>query len=173
MNVLVCYGSLREDSDSKKLALEVEKKLIKEGLDVTVYDPEGLPLFDYVSGEHPKCVELFNLAKWANGMVWISPEYHGGTSGVMKNIIDWIPSRDRAEGSTKGKPLGLVSCTGGAQSFNTINSMNTNGRWLKMLTLPTHVNWAHPWLGMDKTLHERLGQMCTEMRIWTELEPLQ
>ncbi len=38
------------------------------------YNPEGLPLPDGHPDNHPKFIELRDLAAWAEGMVWTSPE---------------------------------------------------------------------------------------------------
>ena len=128
-----------------------------------MYNPKGLPLFDSESYDHPKCVELFDLGLWADSYVWVSPEYHGGPSGVIKNQIDWLPCRDRAVRVTEGKPVAVMSVTGGAQSFNTINQLVLNARWLKMPVVATHYNWSHSHQDRALEDHQRIEKSAQEL----------
>ena len=88
---LLFYGSLRKRSFSKLLALEAARLLEAMGAEVRMFDPAGLPFPDAEPESHPKVQELRQLAQWAEGMVWSSPERHGAMSGIMKAQIDWIP----------------------------------------------------------------------------------
>jgi len=134
--VLVLYGSLREDSYSKKLALESAKILTEFGAEVRIFDPTGLPIFDGESRAHPKVKELVELAIWSEAMVWCSPEIHGNFSSVFKNQIDWIPLSIGAVRPTQGRTLAVMQVTGGSQSFNVVNNLRTLGRWMRMFTIP-------------------------------------
>ena len=60
--VLILYGSLRPESYSKKAAQEAGRILESFGAEVKIYDPEGLPVFDRQTYEHPKVQELHELA---------------------------------------------------------------------------------------------------------------
>ena len=134
--VLVLYGSLREGSYSKKLALESAKILTEFGAEVRVFDPTGLPIFDGESRAHPKVKELVELAIWSEAMVWSSPEIHGNFSSVFKNQIDWIPLSMGAVRPTQGRTLAVMQVSGGSQSFNVVNNLRTLGRWMRMFTIP-------------------------------------
>ena len=164
---LILYGSLRA-GDSQTLAKAVSYQLALKGVEPVIYYPQDLPMFDYESFDHPKTVELHNLALWADSYVWISPEYHGGPSGVLKNVIDWLPGRDRAEKATQGKPVAIMSTTGGAQSFNTINTLTVTARWLKMPVVQTHVNWAHAHEGMSDAIKQRIRAAADEIAQFSE-----
>lgn len=90
--ILILYGSLRERSYSRLLAEESGRILEHMGAEVKIYNPEGLPTFDYDrSVEHSKVQELRELSLWSEGQVWSSPEIHGNMSGHLKTQIDWIP----------------------------------------------------------------------------------
>lgn len=134
--ILVLYGSLRAESNSRKLALNAAQMLEQFGAEVRVFDPEGLPVCDRVSVDHPKVVELRELAQWSEGMVWCSPEIHGAVSSVFKNQIDWIPLSDGAIRPTQGKTLAVMQVNGGSQSFNVVNALRVLGRWMRMFTIP-------------------------------------
>ena len=134
--VLILYGSLRHGSYSRMLAKEAERILSAFGAEVRLFDPLGLPVFDGVRVLHPKVIELRELSKWSEAMVWVSPEVHGNFTSVFKNQIDWIPLSEGSIRPTQGKVLGLMQVTGGSQSFNVVNNLRILGRWMRMFTIP-------------------------------------
>ena len=139
---LMLYGSLRERSYSHLLTYEAARLLTAMGGEVTIYDPTGLPLVDSAPDTHPKVKELRELALWAEGMVWTSPERHGAMTGLLKTQIDWIPLSDGAVRPTQGKTLAVMQVCGGSQSFNAVNQMRILGRWMRMLTIPNQSSVA-------------------------------
>jgi arsenic resistance protein ArsH len=82
--ILVLYGSLRARSYSRLMAEEVMRLMVAFGAEVKTYNPSGLPLPDDVDADHSKVHELRDLAIWAEGMVWISPERHGAMTAILK-----------------------------------------------------------------------------------------
>lgn len=143
--ILLLYGSLREESYSRKAALEAERILQKFGADTRVYDPTDLPVFDRENYEHPKVKELHELAMWSEGMVWSSPEIHGNMTSVIKNQIDWIPLSIGSVRPTQGRTLAVMQVSGGSQSFNAVNSLRLLGRWMRMFTIPNQSSVAKAW----------------------------
>jgi arsenic resistance protein ArsH len=139
---LMLYGSLRERSYSRLLTLEAARLLMAMGGEVKIFDPTGLPLVDSVPDTHPKVQELRQLALWAEGMVWTSPERHGAMTGLLKTQIDWIPLADGAVRPTQGKTLAVMQVCGGSQSFNAVNQMRILGRWMRMVTIPNQSSVA-------------------------------
>jgi len=142
--ILLLYGSLRERSYSKLLALEAARLLQAMGAETRLFDPTGLPLPDATPDSDAKVQELRELALWSEGMVWSSPERHGAMSAVLKAQIDWIPLSQGAVRPTQGKTLALMQVSGGSQSFNALNQMRVLGRWMRMLTSPTSRRWPRP-----------------------------
>jgi arsenic resistance protein ArsH len=139
---LMLYGSLRDRSYSRLLTFEAARLLIAMGGEVKIFDPTGLPLVDSVPDTHPKVQELRQLALWAEGMVWTSPERHGAMTGLLKTQIDWIPLADGAVRPTQGKTLAVMQVCGGSQSFNAVNQMRILGRWMRMITIPNQSSVA-------------------------------
>ena len=139
---LMLYGSLRDRSYSHLLTLEAARLLTAMGGEVRIFDPSGLPLVDSVPDSHAMVQELRQLAQWAEGMVWTSPERHGAMTGLLKTQIDWIPLSDGAVRPTQGKTLAVMQVCGGSQSFNAVNQMRILGRWMRMITIPNQSSVA-------------------------------
>lgn len=139
---LLLYGSLRARSYSRLLTFEAARLLEAMGGEVRVFDPSGLPLPDDAPDAHPKVQELRQLAAWAEGMMWCSPERHGAMTGIMKAQIDWIPLAVGAIRPTQGKTLAVMQVSGGSQSFNAVNQLRVLGRWMRMLTVPNQSSVA-------------------------------
>lgn len=147
---LLLYGSLRERSFSRLAAEEAARILRALGGETRMFNPSGLPLVDDAPADHPKVSELHELAQWAEGMVWSSPERHGAMTGLMKTQIDWIPLSVGAVRPTQGKTLALMQVSGGSQSFNAVNQMRVLGRWMRMLTIPNQSSVAKAYQQFDE-----------------------
>ena len=148
--ILLLYGSVRERSYSRLLSEEAARLLQAMGVDTRTFDPHGMPLPDDAPDTHPKVQELRQLAQWAEGMVWTSPERHGAMTGIMKAQIDWIPLADGAVRPTQGKTLAVMQVSGGSQSFNAVNQLRVLGRWMRMLTIPNQSSVAKAFLEFDE-----------------------
>ena len=139
---LILYGSTRERSYSRFLALEVEELLKELGAEDRVFHPEKLPIKSADQEDHPEVMRLREWAMWADGHVWVSPEIHGTIPGVFKNQIDWIPLKLGAVRPTQGRTLAVMQVCGGSQSFNTVNTLRVLGRWMRMITIPNQSSIA-------------------------------
>jgi arsenical resistance protein ArsH len=148
--ILLLYGSVRERSYSRLASEEAARLLQAMGAETRTFNPSGLPLPDDAPDTHPKVQELRQLAQWAEGMVWCSPERHGAMTGIMKSQIDWIPLADGAVRPTQGKTLAVMQVSGGSQSFNAVNQLRVLGRWMRMLTIPNQSSVAKAFLEFDE-----------------------
>lgn len=173
---LLLYGSLREKSYSRFLTMEAARLLQAMGGEVRIFDPRGLPLPDGEPDTHPKVHELRELAAWAEGMVWTSPERHGAMTGIMKAQIDWIPLSVGAVRPTQGKTLAVMEVSGGSQSFNALNQMRILGRWMRMITIPNQSSVAKAFLEFDdngrmkpSSYYERVVDVMEELYKFTLL----
>jgi chromate reductase, NAD(P)H dehydrogenase (quinone) len=94
MNVLAISGSLRAASVNSAL-LRATARLAPRGVDVRVSTaPGSLPLFNPDLELHPPpAVMAFRHAvAAADAMIFASPEYAHGVTGVLKNALDWLVS---------------------------------------------------------------------------------
>ena len=174
--ILLLYGSLRERSYSRFLTQEAARLLEKMGAETRVFDPQGLPLPDGATEDHPKVQELRQLVQWAEGMVWTSPERHGAMSSVLKAQIDWIPLSIGAVRPTQGKTVAVMQVSGGSQSFNALNQMRVLGRWMRMITIPNQSSVAKAFLEFDEegrmkasSYYERVVDVMEELIKFTLL----
>lgn len=174
--ILVLYGSIRERSYSRLASEEAGRLLRWFGCEVRTFDPRDLPLPDGAEPDHPKVAELRDLADWAEGMVWVSPERHGAMTAIMKAQIDWIPLSLGAKRPTQGKTLALIQVSGGSQSFNAVNQMRILGRWMRMLTIPNQSSVPKAFLEFDEagrmkpsSLYDRIVDVCEELVKFTHL----
>lgn len=174
--ILLLYGSLRERSYSRLLTEEAARLLEALGAEPRIFDPKGLPLPDDAPEDHPKVQELRDLAQWAEGMVWTSPERHGAMTGIMKAQIDWIPLSIGAARPTQGKTLAVMEVSGGSQSFNAVNQLRILGRWMRMITIPNQSSVAKAFQEFDaegrmkpSSYYDRVVDVCEELVKFTIL----
>ena len=174
--ILLLYGSVRERSYSRLASEEAARVLQAMGCETRSFDPSGLPLPDDAPDTHPKVMQLRELARWAEGMVWCSPERHGAMTGIMKSQIDWIPLAEGAVRPTQGKTLAVMQVCGGSQSFNAVNQMRILGRWMRMLTIPNQSSVAKAFLEFDdagrmkaSSYYDRLVDVMEELVKFTLL----
>jgi arsenic resistance protein ArsH len=174
--ILILYGSTREKSYSRLLAMEADRLLRTFGAETRIYDPRGLPLPDDAPVDHPKVQELRDLSAWSEGMVWVSPERHGAMTAVMKAQIDWIPLTLGAVRPTQGKTLAVMQVSGGSQSFNAVNQMRVLGRWMRMITIPNQSSVPKAFLEFDadgrmkpSSLYDRVVDVVEELMKFTLL----
>lgn len=175
--VLILYGSLRERSFSRLLAEESKRILEIMGAEVKIFNPEGIPVYDYdKSVNHPKVQELRELSMWSEAQVWSSPELHGNMSGLMKTQIDWIPLSIGAVRPTQGRTLALMQVSGGSQSFNAVNNMRILGRWMRMITIPNQSSVAKAYQEFEEdgamkesSYRERVVDVLEELMRFTYL----
>ncbi len=174
--ILMLYGSVRERSYSRLATEEAGRLLTAMGADVRIFNPSGLPLPDDAPESHPKVMELRELVRWSEGMVWCSPERHGAMTGIMKAQIDWIPLSEGAVRPSQGKTLAVMQVCGGSQSFNTVNQMRVLGRWMRMITIPNQSSVAKAWQEFDddgrmkpSSYYDRIVDVMEELMKFTLL----
>lgn len=173
---LLLYGSHREVSYSRLALEEAARILLLLGAEVKIFDPRGLPLPAPGTDDHPKCRELMQLALWADGHVWSSPERHGAVSAVLKNQIDHIPLNTGSIRPTQGRTLAVMQVCGGSQSFNSVNSLRILGRWMRMLVIPNQSSIPRAYTEFDENgrmkdspLYDRLVDVMEELVKFTLL----
>ena len=113
LRVLGISGSIRKASFNSGL-LRAAQELAPERMEITLFDIKTLPFYDgdVESEGDPEPVAALKAAiRDADGVLFATPEYNWGTSGALKNAIDWA-SRDPEQGSLMGKPATIIGAGG-------------------------------------------------------------
>ncbi len=115
IKILGISGSLRKASFNTGL-LRAMKAAAPDWVEFDIYDIRELPFYDgdlEAAGDPAPVVALKSAIQGADSVIFATPEYNWGTSGVLKNAIDWA-SRDRSDGSLMGKPATIIGAGGRA-----------------------------------------------------------
>ncbi|MBN9307973.1 NAD(P)H-dependent oxidoreductase [Devosia sp.] len=97
--ITIC-GSLRKDSINAKLRRHMSQKLREAGVEVTDLDLADfeMPMFNQDiedAGETPEAAKrLADMFRTYDIVLIISPEYNGGVTPLIANVISWV-SREK------------------------------------------------------------------------------
>lgn len=107
----IIAGSLRKDSFSKKIAVEVSK-MAPQGFDFEIISIAELPLynqdFDDEGNVPPAYTTFRDKMRNIDGVIFITPEYNRSVPGVLKNAID-VGSRPYGKSIWSRKPAAIFS----------------------------------------------------------------
>ncbi|MBD1382261.1 NADPH-dependent FMN reductase [Metabacillus arenae] len=131
MKLVVVNGSPRKKGRTGIAARYISNLYNAELLDLSDH---GLPLF--TGEEDQSSIEsvrhLKKLFKEADGVVLLSPEYHSGMSGALKNMLDFLNSEYFAH-----KPVGIIAVAGGGKGgINALTNMRTVMRGVYSNVIP-------------------------------------
>ena len=146
-NIAVLVGSLRKDSQTRRLA-KAMTSLAPESLKFTFVEIGDLPLYneDLETDAPPASwTRMREDIKAADAILVVSPEYNRGVPGALKNAID-VGSRPWGQAVWNGKPAAVVTATPGALGGYGVNhhlrqTLNVFG----MPVLPTEVYISGLW----------------------------
>lgn len=123
-------GSIRANSQSERamrIALAGAREAGARTIEVT--GPElVLPFYDPSVPERPEAAQrLVDALRRADGVVLVSPGYHGTVSGLVKNALDYIEDlRDDERPYLDGRAVGCVAAAHGWQaSVTTLTALRS------------------------------------------------
>ncbi|MGH9118322.1 MAG: NADPH-dependent FMN reductase [Acidimicrobiales bacterium] len=135
MKVMVLSAISRPDSSRHLLAQLVAGTAARHGVEVDFVTPAeaGLPVNDgTLPWDHPATVAWARRVDDMHARLSISPEYHSGMTGAMKNMLDHL-----AKEPMLGDGVGLFALAGGAMAaLNTLNNMTVVARSLGAWVAP-------------------------------------
>ena len=104
-------GSLRKDSYNKAL-LRAALELLPEGVELEIFDLEGIPPFNQDLEMQPveKVTEFKTKIKAAEAILIATPEYNYSIPGVLKNAID-CASRPYGDNAFAHKPVAIMGAS--------------------------------------------------------------
>ncbi|MCU0534570.1 MAG: NAD(P)H-dependent oxidoreductase [Hydrococcus sp. Prado102] len=153
-------GSLRPDSYSAQ-ALEIAATRVRAlDTEVETLDLRNMSLPFCNGGEeypdYPDVKKLQKTVKEADGLILVTPEYHGSVSGVLKNALDLMSFDELSD-----KVTGAISILGGQSNSNALNDLRTIMRWVHAWVIPEQIAIGQAWKAFDKEgklLDEKLSQ---------------
>jgi FMN reductase len=140
-------------------------------LQLPIYRPDYDSPARYGPEAAPAIERLIASARWADGMLWASPSYHGALSGAVKNALDYIQFLQGDSPSfLYGKTIGMIATGSGAiAAVNTITQLNQVAHALRAQVVPLAV----PITGVgraiedgalvDPQFHQRLDMLAKEL----------
>jgi FMN reductase len=156
VNVVGIGGSLRADSQSERalrIVLDAAAQLgakttLVSGLDLV------LPFYDPADPDRaPTARRLVDELRAADGVVLVSPGYHGTVSGLVKNALDYIQDlHDDVRPYLDGRAVGCVAAADGWQAaVTTLTSLRSIVHALRGWPTPlgAAVNSLHVEFGAD------------------------
>lgn len=110
IRVLGINGSLRATSTAGRALQLLVRMLEAEDVQCEVFEISSLPLLDgRPDDQYPASLAAWRAAvSAADGLVVVTPSYHGALPGALKNALDFIDAPHAG-----GKPFALVGVAGG------------------------------------------------------------
>lgn len=116
-------GTTRAGSSTER-ALRYTARLIEQsGGKVEVFAGPELVLPMYRADEVPRppvAQRILAATREADGLILASPGYHGGFSGLLKNVLDYLEDTERdAQPYLRGRAVGCIATAFGWQAIGT------------------------------------------------------
>jgi len=170
LNVLAVVGSLQRDSVTRVVVLHVARQLEAAGCAVDVLDFEREPIALYnpdTTRNLPGYAELQARVRRADVIILGSPDYHGGTSGAIKNFLDHFWHE------FAGKLFATIVASH-EKGLTVMDQLRTVARQCYAWSLPYGVSVTEDVDVKDgqivsDALQQRLAMLIRDLRIYGEL----
>ena len=164
MKLMVVSAISRESSTCYVLAQKLCELAGNHGVQVDFTHPANtaLPIQDgNVAYDDPRSLAWQERLGSIHAHLWVSPEYHSGMTGGMKNLFDHCPKEP-----LRGDVVGLFALAGGAMAaLNTLNNMSVVARSLGAWVAPDYcaLNSNEVKEGLDERALKRVEAVVTEV----------
>jgi chromate reductase len=118
VRVLGIVGSLRDDSHNRRLLRAAADELPPDTELVAFDGLKAVEPFDETD-EHESggglagADALIAAIRDADAVLFVTPEYNGSTSGVLKNAVDWASRPTPATSALANKPVAVIGASTG------------------------------------------------------------
>jgi FMN reductase len=167
IRIAVLKGSVRPGNFTGKAAALVVDELRSQGIRVDVIDPAEMQLAAPGMGSTPDAERMQEIVRRATGLVVCTPEYHGGLSSVIKQVIENLgfPS------VMSGKPVALLGVAAGQiGAIKSLEMLRSICSHIGCLVLPGPVSVArvHEVFDADgnvvnEALEQRMRGVATQL----------
>src|SRR5579863_1358621 len=160
MNALIFNGcsDYKPETTGRRLTAYLHEQLAARDLIVTEFhvSEAQIPFFDQHEAQPSAVIrEMCDLFLQSELQIWLTPLYHGGMTGVMKNCLDWLELTARLEKPyLTDKVVGLVAWADGGQAMQGINAMDAVAKALRAWVVPYTVPLVKQHLYLDTNRHE-------------------
>lgn len=169
MKILVISGGPRKHGRTAIAARFIERTYGFHTIDLSVME---IPLYngEEEQATNPAVQSLRQSVLEADGVLMISPEYHSGMSGALKNTLDFL-------GSTQflHKPVGLIAIAGGGKGgINCLNNMRTVMRGVYANAIPRQLvldpnRFDHDRDGLVEEAAEQVSGLIEELKMYAQV----
>ena len=142
MKVLLFNGcsDRRPESTGRRISDYLHGQLTEKGFSIARVDVSeaNIPFFELRQPRPIAAVrEMCEAFLQSDLQVWLTPLYHGGMTGAMKNCLDWLELTSRLEKPyLTDKVVGLVCWADGGQAMQGINAMDAVAKALRAWVIP-------------------------------------
>jgi len=155
MNVLIFNGcsDYKPETTWRRLTAYLHEQMAARNFTITEFhiSEAQIPFFDRHDTQPPGVIrEMCDLFLQSELQVWLTPLYHGGMTGMMKNCLDWLELTARLEKPyLSDKIVGLVAWADGGQAMQGINAMDAVAKALRAWVIPYTVPLVKDHLYVD------------------------
>jgi arsenical resistance protein ArsH len=142
MNVLLFNGAsdCKPETTGAKIVHFLHDQFTIKGFSVTEVNVAAshIPFFEMGLSRPPVAVEeMCDAFLQADLQIWLTPLYHGGMTGAMKNCLDWLELTAKLEKPyLTDKVIGLICWADGGQAMQGINAMDAVAKSLRAWIVP-------------------------------------
>lgn len=154
-------GSLRDGSQSEQALRMALAGAADAGATTEVITGEALvlPFYETTAAERSdRAQALVESVRTADGLIVVSPGYHGGLSGLVKNALDYVEDlRHDERPYLDGRAVGTVAVAHGWQAaVTTLNQLRTTVHALRGWPTPLGgaVNSAETKFADDRAVND-------------------
>jgi FMN reductase len=122
------------------------------------------------AGQIPQAGPFLSAVARADGVVLVSPAYHGTVSGLLKNALDYVNElADAPQPFLDGRALGCVAIGAGDQgAASTLQTLRTVGHALRSWPTPMGVALSRSRADLTEDGEPADGQARSQLRLMTD-----
>ncbi|RAJ02415.1 arsenic resistance protein ArsH [Chitinophaga skermanii] len=132
---------MHPNSSAINISNYLSNQLKTHGVDVEIFHlaDAQIPFFNMAINSE-EAANMNNLFREADVHIWLTPLYHGGMTGIMKNCLDWLElSAKKERPYLTNKVVGMICWSAGGHAMQGINAMESVAKALRAWTLPYSV----------------------------------
>lgn len=169
MKITIVLGSVRNERQSHKLAHFIKQQLSRREIETSLVDlsETPLPIFGQDGADTTHVSPIGKQLKQSDAMIFVTPEYHGSFSGVLKNMLDYYWAE------FQNKPIGVATASAGrmgginasSQLQHVILSLGAYPLPLKLLVPEIHEAFDDDFSPLNDSVTDNTGKFLTEF-LW-------